>query len=118
MACPSASAFYPVVSSVMFFIFESLHSGMSACFSVVFLRALSVGGRFDIRLWQCGKTDAPCAVRAGESEEGGRAVSEKVSAENCETVMDILLFCPWRQRTLARDALSAAVRAASSSLVT
>ena len=105
MACPSASAFYPVVSSVMFFIFESLHSGMSACFSVVFLRALSVGGRFDIRLWQCGKTDAPCAVRAGESEEGGRAVSEKVSAENCETVMDILLFCPWRQRTLARDAL-------------
>ena len=105
MACPSGFSFLSCRLFCDVFYFRKPASRYrSARFFVVFLRALSVGGRFDIRLWQCGKTDAPCAVRAGESEEGGRAVSGKVSAENCEAVMDILLFCPWRQGTAACDA--------------
>lgn len=89
----------------------------SACFFVVFLCALSVGVDSTSGSGSVAKRTLPCAVRAGESEEGGRAVSGKVSAENCEAAMDILLFCPWRQGTAARDALFVVVRAASSSLV-
>ena len=94
------------VSRGCFFIFGSLPSGTGqpACLSSFCVPCLS-GTESISRLWCVAKQTLPCVVRAGESEEGGRAVSEKVSAENCETVMDILLFCPWRQRTVARDAL-------------
>ena len=84
----------------MFFIFGSLPPGTR---QHVFLSSFCVpcllGTESISRLWRVAKQTLPCVVRAGESEEGGRAVSEKVSkvsAENCETVMDILLFCPWR----------------------